>query len=193
MHLQIDATLHRVASIYVHRSQIPDQVLKAFPEQSIFDMETCFPEDIRYHKDLPPMFSGGGGLFSTAGDYLKFATMLLNKGRVGKKFLVSPKTIDLMTSNHLPTDLAGFCVKGLEMMIPPGVGFGLGFAVMLDPAKANILGTTGEYSWSGAAHTTFFIDPKEELIAILMTQFLPFGTYDTDRQFRTAVYQAIIG
>lgn len=73
-----------------------------------------------------------------------------------------------------------------------GVGLGLGFAVMLDPAKANILGTPGEFNWGGGANTTFFIDPKEELIALLLTQLLTSTAYDTRREFKAAVYQAIV-
>jgi CubicO group peptidase (beta-lactamase class C family) len=135
---------------------------------------------------------GGGGLLSTASDYYKFAAMMMNKGRVGNNYLLSPKTIDLMTANHIPGDLNSFCAYQMGGMTPVGGGYGLGFAVLIDPVKAGVIGTAGEYHWSGGGHTSFFVDPKEELFGMILTQIFPAGAYSINKQFRTAVMQSII-
>jgi CubicO group peptidase (beta-lactamase class C family) len=142
----------------------------------------------------PPMFlSGGGGLVSTVGDYLKFCRMFLNGGDLGGKRLLGRKTIELMTMNHLPggkylTDLSQSLFSEVAY---DGVGFGLGFAVTCDPARTLLPGSAGEYSWGGAASTYFWIDPKEDLIAIFMTQLLPSTLYPLRRELRTLVYAAM--
>ncbi|STX81600.1 Esterase estB [Legionella busanensis] len=136
--------------------------------------------------------SGGGGLVSTALDYLNFSHMLLNKGHFNGLQLLSPKTVELMTTNHLPSDLANFSMGGFSETSLNGIGFGLGFSVMLDPVKANILGTAGEFGWGGGANTMFFIDPKEELIGILLMQLLPSTAYQIRQEFKVAIYQSII-
>ncbi len=143
----------------------------------------------------PPVFlSGGGGLVSTQGDYLKFCRMLLAGGTApdGTRLLSRP-TIALMTQNHLPDnrDLEGFTRGAFSETTNAGVGFGLGFAVTVDEAKAQITGSRGTYYWGGAASTIFWIDPSEELIAILMTQLMPSGAYPLRRQFQQLVYAAI--
>lgn len=122
--------------------------------------------------------SGGGGLVSTPADYFRFAQMLLNKGALEGTRLLGRKTVELMTTNHLDGEYA------------PGYGFGLGVRVCTDVARTQALGSEGEYGWAGLAHTYFFIDPEEEMIGILWTQF--FGTMPTSNQFKTGVYQAVI-
>ena len=142
----------------------------------------------------PPAFvSGGGGLTGTADDYLKFCQMLLNGGTANGQRFLSPKTIALMTLNHLPggrelMDLSRslFSEAGNE-----GLGFGLGFAVVLDRAKTLTPGSVGEYFWGGAASTAFWIDPKEELITVFMTQLIPSSTYPVRKELRTLVYAAL--
>jgi len=136
------------------------------------------------------LHSGGSGLVSTAGDYLKFAQCILNKGELDGVRLLGPKTIALMTCNHLPLTLLPISFEGIEPMF--GMGFGLGFGVMLDPALAGMMGSVGDHGWGGYAETYFWIDPHEDLIAILMTQYLPSQTYPIRKEFRTAVYQALI-
>lgn len=136
--------------------------------------------------------SGGGGLVCTAQDYLNFLQMLLNRGNFKGEQLLSPKTVDLMTANHLPGDLESLNMPGFSETSLAGIGFGLGFGVMLDSVKANILGTSGEYHWGGGANTMFFVDPEEELIAMFLTQLLPSTAYNIRREFRVAVYQAIV-
>jgi CubicO group peptidase (beta-lactamase class C family) len=141
----------------------------------------------------PPSFvSGGGGLVSTASDYLKFCRMLINGGTLDGAQIVSPKTIELMTMNHLPDgkDLPQLSRSLFSEVTYNGVGFGLGFSVTMDPAKTMIPGSVGEFSWGGAASTSFWIDPKEELIAIFMTQLIPSSTYPIRRELRTMVYSA---
>ena len=166
----------------------------------------------------PKLLSGGGGLVSTVGDYLRFSQMLLNKGvSVGARIL-GRKTVELMTSNHLPGngDLSGMGYvlqsdtrpEGVGMGLGArhnlrrgglrtqtrhdGVGFGLGGYVLLDPAAAQILGSVGEFGWGGAASTTFWIDPREDMTAIFLTQLMPSSSYPIRRELRVLANQAIV-
>ncbi len=142
----------------------------------------------------PPSFlSGGGGLVSTAADYLTFCRALLNGGELGGVRLIGPKTLALMASNHLPggCDLPAMSRSLFSEATYNGIGFGLGFSVTMNPALTLIPGSPGEYSWGGAATTSFWIDPAEELIAIFMTQVLPSSAYPLRRELRTMVYAAI--
>jgi CubicO group peptidase (beta-lactamase class C family) len=141
----------------------------------------------------PVLVSGGGGLVSTAGDYLKFCQMMLNGGEANGVRFLSPKTIALMTCNHLPggLDLPALSKSLFSEVAYGGVGFGLGFSVTMDPAKTLLPGTAGEYAWGGAASTAFWIDPKEELIVIFMTQLIPSSFYPIRRELRTLAYAAI--
>jgi CubicO group peptidase (beta-lactamase class C family) len=128
--------------------------------------------------------SGGGGLVSTAPDYLRFAQMLLNGGELDGVRLLGRKTVELMTTNHLP--------DGLHPFEDPGRGFGLGVSVLIDVATSQSLGSVGTYGWGGAANTGFLIDPQEELIGLLMLQFMPSGTYPVWEDFAVLVYQSIV-
>jgi CubicO group peptidase (beta-lactamase class C family) len=142
----------------------------------------------------PPSFiSGGGGLCSTAADYLTFCRALLNGGELSGVRLVGPKTLALMTSNHLPggRTLPEMSRSLFSEATYHGIGFGLGFSVTLDPAQTLIPGSAGEYAWGGAATTSFWIDPAEELIAIFLTQVLPSTAYPIRRELRTMIYAAI--
>jgi CubicO group peptidase (beta-lactamase class C family) len=141
----------------------------------------------------PSLISGGGGLCSTASDYLTFCRALLNGGELDGVRLLSPKTLALMAVNHLPNglDLPTMSRSLFSEATYNGVGFGLGFSVTLDPPKTLIPGSRGEYSWGGAATTSFWIDPAEELIAIFMTQVLPSSAYPVRRELRTMIYTAI--
>jgi len=142
----------------------------------------------------PPSFiSGGGGLCSTAADYLTFCRALINGGELGGVRLLGPKTLKLMTTNHLPDgrDLPAMSRSMFSEATYNGIGFGLGFAVTMDPAKTLLPGSVGEYNWGGAASTAFWIDPAEELITIFMTQLMPSSTYPLRRELRTLVYSAI--
>ena len=142
----------------------------------------------------PPSFiSGGGGLCSTAADYLTFCRALLNGGELGGVRLIGAKTLALMASNHLPggRTLPEMSRSMFSEAAYNGIGFGLGFSVTMNPALTLIPGSAGEYAWGGAATTSFWIDPKEELIAIFMTQVLPSSAYPLRRELRTMVYAAI--
>lgn len=141
----------------------------------------------------PDFISGGGGLCSTTADYLTFCRALLNGGELGGVRLLGPKTLKLMTSNHLPggVDLPALSRSMFSEAAYNGIGFGLGFSVTMDPAKTLIPGSAGEYAWGGAASTAFWIDPAEELITIFMTQFMPSSAYPIRRELRTMVYAAI--
>ncbi|WGS01326.1 beta-lactamase family protein [Bradyrhizobium sp. ISRA443] len=141
----------------------------------------------------PSLISGGGGLCSTAADYLTFCRALINGGELGGIRLIGPKTLKLMTSNHLPggVDLPAMSRSMFSEAAYNGIGFGLGFAVTMTPAQTLIAGSPGEFNWGGAATTSFFIDPAEELITIFMTQVLPSSAYPLRRELRTMVYAAI--
>ena len=132
-------------------------------------------------------FSGGGGLVSTAQDYLRFCQMLLNGGALDGARLLSPKSVQLMTSNH--TKHARMPAGGVAL--GRGSAFGLGFQVITDPADNQRIGSAGAFDWAGAASTSFFIDPQEELIGILMTQKMA-ADFRLMAEFRTAVDQAIV-
>ena len=147
--------------------------------------------------DPPALESGGGGLAGTADDYLRFCRMLLNKGELDGVRLLSPKTVAMMTANQLPdgkeiADLSpssdAFNESGYR-----GIGFGLGVAVTLDPVKVGIPGTAGEFAWGGMASTAFFVDPKEDMAVVFMTQVIA----DTARRvrlrrdLRTLIYGAM--
>lgn len=136
--------------------------------------------------------SGGGGLVSTVGDYARFCRFLLNKGELEGTRLLGRKTVELMMSNHLRGDMAAMGQPRFSESTYEGVGFGLGFSVMLDPARAQILGTPGECAWGGAASTAFWVDPAEEMAVILLTQLMPSSTYPLRRELRVLTYQAII-
>lgn len=120
--------------------------------------------------------------------------MMINGGSLDGTQILSPKTVELMTRNHLPDnqDLPSLSRSLFSEVAYNGIGFGLGFSVNMDPVKTMIPGSVGEYSWGGAASTTFWIDPKEDLIAIFMTQVLPSSFYPVRREFRTLVYSSFV-
>ncbi|NKC33457.1 serine hydrolase domain-containing protein [Falsiroseomonas selenitidurans] len=136
--------------------------------------------------------SGGGGLVSTAADYLRFCRMLLNKGQLDGVRYLGRKTVELMMSNHLRGDMAAMGQPRWSESTAEGIGFGLGFSVMLDPARAQILGTPGECAWGGAASTAFWVDPAEAMAVILLTQLMPSSTWPLRRELRVLSYQAVI-
>ncbi len=136
--------------------------------------------------------SGGGGLVSTADDYFRFSQMILNQGELDGERLLGRKTVELMTMNHLPDELLPYSVGEVAADYAKGCGFGLGFRVVMDVAQTGVVGSEGSHSWGGAASTTFWIDPEEELIAIFMTQFMPSGHYPIHREFQVLTYQAIV-
>ncbi|WP_310498198.1 serine hydrolase domain-containing protein [Sandarakinorhabdus sp.] len=137
--------------------------------------------------------SGGGGLVSTAGDYLKFAQMLLNGGTADGHRYISRKTLDLMTANHLPgrSSIAAMSKSLFSEAAYDGIGFGLGFATTMDAAQTLMPGSNRDFFWGGAASTFFWVDPEEDLVGIFMTQLIPSSTYPVRREVRTMVYSAL--
>jgi CubicO group peptidase (beta-lactamase class C family) len=128
---------------------------------------------------------GGFSISTTASDYALFAQMLLNKGQLNGVRLLSPKTVELMATNHLPP-------PALASGPSPGTGYGLGVSVTMDPAARGNLGSVGEFGWSGAASTHVLIDPKEDLVAIYCTQLMG-GDFAIRAEFATLLYQSIVG
>lgn len=181
----------RFTTGYAHYTAMPADARAASPEQTLFMFDR---PDSGLYSQAPIMLSGGGGLCSTASDYLKFTSMLINKGCYGKgQHLLSPKTIALMTTNQLPTELADYRYYKDRGAVMPGNGFGFGFAMNLNPASSKLIGSGGEFGWSGAANTYFIVDPKEELIAMFLTQLFPFDlTQEMYRRFKVAAYQSIV-
>lgn len=143
------------------------------------------PKTSRFSKP-PAFYSGGGGLVSTPSDYMRFAQMLLNKGELNGVRILGRKTVEFMTMNQLSEDLIPI------HPLLPGKGFGLGFAVLLSPAQSKMIGSEGEYEWRGIYNTFFWVDPKEKMIMILMTQFNRYLYYPIHQEFRALALQAII-
>jgi CubicO group peptidase (beta-lactamase class C family) len=141
----------------------------------------------------PPTFpSGGGGLVSTAADYLRFCRMILGGGALDGRRYLSPKTLHLMAANHLPggADLKTLSRSMFSEAAYAGIGFGLGFATTTDPAATLIPGGAGDLFWGGAASTYFWIDPAEDLAVVFMAQLVPSNAYPIRRELRTLVYSA---
>ena len=132
--------------------------------------------------------SGGGGLVSTMSDYWQFANMLLNEGELEDARIIGRKTLEFMTRNHLKSELLPMAI-GLAAI--PGRGFGLGFDVVMDAAQTGVINSEGNYGWSGAAATNFWVDPQEQLVGIIMTQLMD-NTLPFQADFRAMTYQALI-
>lgn len=140
----------------------------------------------------PVMHSGGGGLVSTLPDYLRFVEMLRRGGALDGVRILGRKTVELMMLNHLPGDIASMGVATFSEMPMVGIGFGLGGSVMLDPARAQVLGSVGEFAWGGVASTGFWIDRAEEISVVMVTQLMPSSSWPIRRELRTLVYQALV-
>src|SRR5262245_2455997 len=169
---------------------------KSRAAQPQVDPATGKPPPMRNTSVRPNWISGGSGLLSTAGDYLRFAQMLLNGGELGGLRLLSPTTVTLMTSDHLTPETrrspsTPILFGTLAPMSELGLGFGLGFAVRTHAGRNPLPGSVGDFSWSGVTGTYFWIDPQQQLIAILMTQ-APTQRLYYRYLMRTLVYQAIM-
>ena len=128
-------------------------------------------------------FSGGAGLLSTAEDYATFLQMMLNGGEMGQTRILSRKSVELMTVDH---------ISNIDFPWYNGVGFGLGFSILKDVGSRGTPGTVGEYGWGGAYHSTYWVDPVEELVVVYFTQLIPANGMNDHAKLRTLVYQAII-
>jgi CubicO group peptidase (beta-lactamase class C family) len=142
----------------------------------------------------PAYLSGGGGLMTTAADYHRFTQMLCGGGELDGVRLVGSRTVRYMASNHLPdgADLTAFGRPLFSETTFDGVGFGLGVSVTLDPVKAKVPGSRGEFGWGGAASTAFWVDPVEDMTALFLTQLLPSSTHPLRSQLKLLVHQALV-
>ncbi|MEC8178745.1 MAG: serine hydrolase domain-containing protein, partial [Pseudomonadota bacterium] len=169
----------RLADAYAYRPSKTPRLIDKGAESRL--META-----KFH-------SGGGGLISTLADYDRFCTMLVNRGAYEGGQIVSPKTLDLMTANHLPggVDLTQMSQSLFSEANNAGTGFGLGFAVVTEPARTLMPASKGEFYWGGAYSTAFFIDPVERITCVFMTQLYPSSIYPIRRQLKTLIYSAL--
>jgi CubicO group peptidase (beta-lactamase class C family) len=160
----------------------PDKTLKLIDD----------PERSPYLRQ-PTFFSGGGGLTGTTADYFRFCEMLRRGGELDGARILGPRTLELMHRNHLAggKDLASMAIGIFSETASEGVGFGLGFAMTLGEVEAGTLGA-GDYYWGGAASTIFWVDPKEDLVAIFMTQLMPSATFNFRGQLKNIIYSAIV-
>lgn len=137
--------------------------------------------------------SGGGGLVSTVGDYYKFSQMLLNGGSLDGQRIIGTRTLDFMTRNHIPDgeDMSDFATGGFSESAYTGVGFGLGFATKVDAVANGHPGSVGSFFWGGLASTLFWVDPKEDLVVVFLTQLMPSTTFNFRGQLENLIYAAI--
>ena len=179
---------HRIATMYGH----PD-ITTSTMSRIIAAWKSGYNERIDVEKTYPStnrqsFARGGHGLFSTAADYQRFAQMLLNRGTLNGERILSPRIVDFMHQNHLRESLLPFEIGGI---MRSGYGFGLGSRVLMNVAESALPGSIGEYGWAGAAKTYFWVDPKEELIGILMAQYMV--SFDTlEKDFQVLAYQALV-
>ncbi len=141
----------------------------------------------------PGFKSGGGGLTGTSADYMRFCEMLRRGGELDGHRILGPRTLEVMHMNHLPggKDLTQLAIGGFSETANEGVGFGLGFASTMSQVQTGTLGT-GDYYWGGAASTIFWVDPKEDLSVVFMTQLMPSGTFNFRGQLKSIIYASII-
>jgi len=174
---------------------VPDEKLDRLASNHYWDREQSAlvvppPEVARSYTDVT-LFSGGGGLVSTAMDYMVFCEMLRSGGSYNGTRILGPKTIQYMTADHLtPAVRLNGATDFPESHLYKGQSNGLGFGVMVEPALSDVISSAGAYSWGGAAGTKFWIDPEEDLVAILMTQLM-WAPIDTRYQMKVATYQAL--
>ena len=169
----------RLASLYQYNESGPPLLVSDF--------------DAGDYTRNPSFLSGGGGLVSTLDDYMAFCQMILGNGKYNDEMILGRKTLDLMGSNHISNgvDLEQVAFGRWSETQYRGVGFGLGFSVLLDPAASQVSGSKGELAWGGAASTAFWIDKSEDLAVVFLTQLLPSSSYNVRRELRTLVYSAI--
>jgi CubicO group peptidase (beta-lactamase class C family) len=172
--------LHRLAASYQHDAEAKNLRLLDDPQASLWARPPALP-------------SGGGGLISTLADYHRFCDTLRRGGERDGVRLLGPRTLALMRRNHLPggQDLSRCAVDAFSETAYQGVGFGLGFATTLDEVAAGVLGA-GDFYWGGLASTIFWVDPREDLVVIFMTQLVPSRTYNFRGQLKNLVYSAIV-
>ena len=177
---------------------VPDQKLHRLATNHYWDRENAVLTVVSEGR-MPPaqgktLFSGGGGLISTAMDYMIFCEMLRNGGSYNGVRILGPKTVQYMTIDHLTAEVRNNGASEFPAShLYPGHSFGLGVSVITDPGQAQVISSKGAYNWGGLANTKFWIDPEEDLVAILMTQVLGSPWSDATRfNMKIATYQALI-
>ena len=179
---------HRLSAMYGHpdiTTHTFSQIVAAWQagQNERRDVEKTYPAS-----GAPNFARGGHGLFSTASDYMRFAQMLLNGGQLDGTRILGRKTLELMHSNHLPAALLPYQIGPIPMS---GYGFGLGSRVLLNVAESAVTGSSGEFGWAGAAKTYFWVDPQEEVVGILMSQYMM--SFDLpEKDFQVLAYQALV-
>jgi CubicO group peptidase (beta-lactamase class C family) len=175
-----EESIHRLATCYVRAR---DRTLRAFDSR-----------ERSGYAERPKYLSGAGGLVSTADDYRRFLDMLAGGGELDGARIIGPRTLDYMTTNHLPggATLNEMGQSTFSESAMGGTGFGLGFSVIVDPSESHALSSVGQYSWGGAASTGFWVDPAEDLWVLFLTQLVPSNLYPIRRQLQATVYQAIV-
>jgi CubicO group peptidase (beta-lactamase class C family) len=166
-----EAKSDRLAVVYSTRE---DGTIERAPDPGGMEGQGAYVEGPR------KSFSGGAGLLSTANDYARFLQMLLNGGELDGTRILSRKTVELMTVDHLR-----------ELQLSDGVGFGLGFSVVKDLGARGSPGSVGEFGWGGAYHSVYWVDPEEQLVVVYLTQLIPANGIDDHGKLRTLVYQAL--
>jgi CubicO group peptidase (beta-lactamase class C family) len=166
--------VNRFAAVY---SAYADKPLERAPDSGTMTSQGAYVNGPR------KSFSGGAGLLSTASDYAKFLQMMLNKGTLNGNRILAPSTVELMTVSHLGE---------IKYSWGTGIGFGLGFSVCEDLGDRGVPGSVGEYGWGGAYGSTYWVDPKEDLVVVYFKQLTPTNNIDDQSKLRTLIYQAIV-
>lgn len=168
-----ESKLNRLATVYSAKPNL--QGIERTPDAGTMVSQGA------YVKGPRKSFSGGAGLLSTAADYMRFLLMLQNGGQLDGKRILSRKSVELMTVDHLGS-----------IPFRSGTGFGLGFSITKDVGLKGELGSVGEYGWGGAYHSTYWVDPEEELVVVYFTQLIPAGSIDDQAKIRALIYQSIV-
>ena len=180
-------------SFYIDDANRKSRLAELYIPHPETGVATSAPEFLR-RPERPSMLSGGGGLYGTAVDYMRFCQMILNGGALDGERVIGRHTLDYMGKNHLPgnVDLEAIGRPLFAESAFVGVGFGLGFSVVIDAAASKVPSTTGEMAWGGAASTAFWVDPAEDLAVVFLTQLLPSSTHAIRPELKQLVYQALV-
>ncbi|MGH1491532.1 MAG: serine hydrolase domain-containing protein [Acidimicrobiales bacterium] len=186
-----DDRADRLAANYAVPSLSPFPLPEGAEGENLFMIDAG--DDSSPYRKRPTFLSGGGGLVSTIGDYHRFTQMLIRGGEYEGNRVLGRKTIEYAASNHLPggQDLASMGQAVFSETKYDGVGFGLGFSVVVDPMASQVISSPGEFAWGGAASTLFWIDPVEELTVIGLTQLMPSSAYPIRQELKAMVYGAL--
>ena len=175
---------------YVPAEKMDRFAVAYYPDPKTHKLAVYDPQ-IGLFSKAPTLASGGGGLVSTTQDYIRFGQMLLNHGSLNGQRILGRKTVELMTSNHITHLNDGVNVAANSGVSSSAFGFGLGFGIDLNVANTGSPGSVGSYFWGGMASTIFWIDPKEDILALVMTQLVPSNTLPLREDFKVLTYQAL--